>query len=163
MTPIRFTSMRRAWDSSGMDSNGPQRLIPALLIQRSIRPKVAAAPWASSRIPSASATSVGMANARPSSASHSCAAHSSGAWRRTASTRLAPRRAKASAVANPMPLDPPVTTTVTLYRLPMTISLPSRLFAGAVNPRNASSSSPYDGSRQFTCHNAANTLGASSR
>ena len=51
------------------------------------------------------------AKAAPPSASHSRAASSSIRNRRAASTTDAPRLAKACAVARPMPLDAPVTTT----------------------------------------------------
>jgi hypothetical protein len=91
--------MRRAWALSGLASKEPQTLLPALLIHTSMPPETAA--FASSRVWAGSVTWVGTATARPPSASQSRAACSSKALHRAARTTLAPRRAKARAVASP--------------------------------------------------------------
>src|SRR5215216_5126234 len=124
MAPSRFSSMSRAWDSSGMSSKGPHMLVPALLTHTSIPLKAHAALLASSRVWAGSVTSVGTASARPPSASQSRAACSSSSRRLAARTTLAPRRAKAWAVASPMLLEAPVITTVASRRLLITVRLP---------------------------------------
>src|SRR5215217_5274552 len=117
--------MRRNWDSSGISSKDPHMLVPALLTHTSIPPKAEAAAPASWRTWAGSVTSVGTGSARrPPSASQSCVASSSSSRRRAARTTLAPRRAKAWAVASPMPLEAPVITTVASRRLLMTIHPP---------------------------------------
>src|SRR5829696_3165785 len=99
-----------------MSSKGPHMLVPALLTHTSIPPKVEAAVLASSRVWAGSVTSVGTASARTPSASQSRAACSSSSRCRAARTTLAPRRAKAWAVASPMPLEAPVITTTESLR-----------------------------------------------
>src|SRR5215217_8259896 len=111
-----------------MSSKGPHMLVPALLTHTSIPPKVEAAVLASSRVRAGSVTSVGAACVRTPSASQSSAACSSSSRRRAARTTLAPRRAKAWAVASPMPLEAPVITTVASRRLLTTIRPPLHSF-----------------------------------
>jgi hypothetical protein len=100
-------------------------------------PKVDTAASANSRTWAGSVTSVGTASARAPSASQSRAACSS-RWRRLAArTTLAPRVAKALAVASPMPLEAPVITTVASPRLSM---IPVPLFDPRPTNRQACSS-----------------------
>src|SRR4051812_35208087 len=91
IAPTRFTSTRRAWASSGIASNRPHRLMPALLTQTSMPPKASAAVRARSRTAAGSVTSVGTASARPPNAAQARAASSRSARRRAASTTSAPR------------------------------------------------------------------------
>ncbi|GAO25486.1 hypothetical protein ALISP_5306 [Alicycliphilus sp. B1] len=76
-----------------------------------MRPKWRTALSARACTASASVTSVGMPSARPPSAWQASATGASVSALRAASTTRAPRRAKASAVAWPMPLEAPVITT----------------------------------------------------
>src|SRR5215204_5587023 len=125
IAPSRLSSTRRDWDSSGTSSKRPHMLVPALLTHTSIPPKAEIAASVRSRTRSGSVTSVGTASARPPSSSQSRAACSSSSRRRAARTTLAPRLAKALAVASPMPLEAPVITTVASRRLSMVTLLPS--------------------------------------
>src|SRR5215203_1726008 len=125
IAPSRLSSTRRDWDSSGISSNGPHMLVPALLTHTSMPPKALIAASVRSRTRSGSVTSVGTASARPPSSLQSCAASSSSSRRRAARTTLAPRLAKARAGARPMPLEAPVITTVASRRLSMVTLLPS--------------------------------------
>src|SRR5215203_1952367 len=122
IAPSRLSSRRRDWDSSGTSSKRPHMLVPALLTHTSIPPKADTAASANSRTWSGSVTSVGTASARAPSSSHPCTARSSSSRRLAASTTLAPRAAKARAVASPMPLEAPVITTVASPRLSMILA-----------------------------------------
>src|SRR4051812_13947619 len=134
IAPTRSTSTRRRCTSGGISSNAPHRLVPALLTHTSTPPKAATAASTTSRIRPASVTSPGTASARPPSASHCRAASSSRSRPRATSTTLSPRRAKARAVLNPIPLDPPVMTTVRSALPLCTDGLPTGSDARRVSP-----------------------------
>src|SRR3954454_521412 len=102
----------RAWASGGISSNRPHRLRPAMLTQTSMRPTRSSAARASACMAVGSVTSAINGRAWAPSALHASAAFSSSASRRAASTTLQCRRAKASAVASPIPQEAPAITTV---------------------------------------------------
>src|SRR4029453_1620960 len=108
--PMTFTSSTRCHASSGSDSGGPMARMPTLFMTTSTRPKAARQ---LSRRASRSAsrdTSAGTAMAAPPAASIWAGTSFSRSSRRSPTTILAPRRAKESAVARPIPLPPPVMT-----------------------------------------------------
>ena len=98
--------------SIGVSSNFPVAITPALLIQKSILPLTSNAFSARCSTSLNSETLVGTAMADAPSASQIATVSSRASFPLAASTRLQPSFAKASAAANPTPLDAPVMTTV---------------------------------------------------
>lgn len=111
MVPIRLTSRMRRCTSTGTSPIAPYAITAASFTQTSMRPSSDTARAASASTWSLSATSVGTATARAPSPRHCCAVSSSVGPPRAASTRFAPRSAKRTAAARPMPLEAPVRTT----------------------------------------------------
>src|SRR5689334_14836927 len=103
--------MTRSKSSTGASSIRPSSSRPALFTQTSKRPYSVSARAASASTSSLSPTSVGTPIARTPNSAHSASTMSSCWSERAASSSEAPRFAKACAVARPIPLEAPVTTT----------------------------------------------------
>ena len=104
--------------SIGISSTRPQSPTDALLTQTSIRPKRSTAARARSRTDCSWATSRATARTSAPRPRHSSAVRSRSCWRRAAKTSEEPFFANAWAVARPMPLLAPVTTTTDFCRFP---------------------------------------------
>ncbi len=120
--PIRFTSRMRRNSSSVVSSKSDQAMTPALLTQASIRPHRSSAARATPSTCSLTVTSQGTTSASAPRSSTSRAVASRSSTRRAASTRRAPLSASASAIAFPLPLEAPVTTTTRPRTLSCVIS-----------------------------------------
>ncbi|KWA57720.1 hypothetical protein WT42_07565 [Burkholderia stagnalis] len=106
-----FTLVSKTWShsASSMSANGASFATPALTNTASSRAPAAAIALASSRAAATLPVSLRIASASPPSVR--CAAASASASRPVMITR-APSDANACAAARPMPLVPPVTSTV---------------------------------------------------
>jgi hypothetical protein len=108
-SPFRFRSSMRRQSSSGLVSNGPSSMTPALLTRTSSRPNSSATRPTAARPCLASVMSAGRASTRRPSAASSAARSASRSSRRATAATSAPRRASRRTVAWPIPLLAPVT------------------------------------------------------
>src|SRR6185295_4739806 len=106
-TPSRLTERIQRQSSTDMSAKRPVMPTPALLTRTSTGP-VRAARAATA---SGSVTSQPSARPVPPASPHSAAVFSAASRSMSAHTTVAPRTAKAAAVARPIPLPAPVTTT----------------------------------------------------
>lgn len=110
-TPSRLTPTIRCQSSSVCASNGPTIAIPALLTTTSGTPTSVRTQSAKRSMSAAADTSTCRACAVPPRAAISSQTDVAAARSRSATTILAPLAANPSAIARPMPLPAPVTTT----------------------------------------------------
>src|SRR5215217_7055222 len=108
---MMLTSRMRRKSLSGISSKGAKAVTAAQLTQTSIRPKRSATLSATSRTAFSSVISAGTGKAVAPEPSHSPATAFNAAGRRAVNATVAPPAANFSAVARPIPLDAPVTTT----------------------------------------------------
>ena len=109
ISPFRFSSSMRRQSSSGLVSNGPSSMTPALLTRISSRPNSSATRATAARPRLASVMSAGTASTGRFSAASSAARSASRSSRRATAATRAPPRASRRTVAWPMPLLAPVT------------------------------------------------------
>ena len=109
ISPFRFRSSMRRQSSSGLVSNGPSSMTPALLTRMSSRPNSSATRPTAARACLASVMSAGRASTGRLHAASSAARSASRSSRRATAATWAPRRASRRTVAWPMPLLAPVT------------------------------------------------------
>lgn len=110
ITPHRLTPMMRSQSAGPVSRNGPLIVIPALLTTMSGTRCPSRTAAANSSIAAASATSTRQAVAAGPRAPASVAVRSAAEPSMSAAITVAPRSARASAVARPKPLPAPVTT-----------------------------------------------------
>ena len=109
--PSRLTCSTRANSSGVVSSNPATSSTPAMCTQVSSRPYLSTARSATASIWAGSVTSATTAVAVPPAASISATSDLSPGSPRAATTTFAPCSAKRRAVARPMPLEAPITTT----------------------------------------------------
>ena len=115
IAPISLSSMSACHTASSASRNGPEALLPALLIRISRPPKASMVRSTAAAGPSALAMSATMVIGRwPVSALMRSAANCSCSARRATSTTMAPSSARRSAVSKPIPWLAPVTNATLL-------------------------------------------------
>src|SRR5215207_5827790 len=135
--PMRLTWSTRSKAADGMSRKGPNASTPALLNQTSIRPNASMALCARALTCASSATSVWSSTTWTPASRQALTVSFNSGCRRAHNARRAPLRAKANAVALPMPLEAPVITTTLSSRRPVILLSTTRPQSGVRHPIRA--------------------------